>query len=37
MKERKNALMFSICTLHLMRKLMINEILYTIRNNDKFF
>lgn len=28
MKERKNPLMFSICTLHLKVKLMINEILY---------
>lgn len=37
MKERKNPLMFSICTLHLKGKLMINEILITIRNNDKVF
>lgn len=28
MKERKNPLMFSICTLHLKGKLMINELLY---------
>lgn len=28
MKERKNPLMFNICTLHLKGKLMINGILY---------